>query len=157
MLTRELSVIVAAAVLALAAPHAATARAPLSSSLVDDSLAVTLTTLERQSWVAWQHHDGDFFRSFLSDDHVEVGTSGIATKSQVVGYVASGVCVVASYAVDHFHTTRFDDNTALLTYRAEQHTTCGKAVVPSPTWVSSLFVRRGGRWMNALYQHTKAE
>jgi hypothetical protein len=51
----------------------------------------------------------------------------------------------------------FDENTALLTYRAEQDTMCGKSAVPSPAWVSSLFVRRNGKWVNALYQHTKAE
>ncbi|MEO7039405.1 MAG: nuclear transport factor 2 family protein [Gemmatimonadaceae bacterium] len=122
-----------------------------------DSLNATLTTLERQSWVAWQNHDGGFFRAFLSDDHVEVGTTGIATKAQVVAYVSSGACIVNSYTVGHFRATRIDDNTALLTYRAEQQTTCGNAAVPSPTWVSSLFVHRDGRWLNVLYQHTQEQ
>jgi hypothetical protein len=27
----------------------------------------------------------------------------------------------------------------------------------SPTWVSSLFVRRNGKWVNALYQHTQEQ
>lgn len=121
-----------------------------------DSLESELTTLERASWVAWQAHDGKFFQNFLSDDHVEVGATGLATKAQVVAYVSGGVCVVAHYTVDHFRATRFDANTALLTYRAEQDTKCGAATVPSPTWVSSLFVRRNGRWVNALYQHTMA-
>jgi hypothetical protein len=123
----------------------------------DDPLEAELTALERASWVAWQSHDGEFFDGFLSDDHVEVGTTGIATKAQVVAYVSSGACIVASYSLDHFHATRFDANTALLTYRAEQSTTCGKAPAPSPTWVSSLFVRRNGKWVNALYQHTLAQ
>jgi len=64
---------------------------------------------------------------------------------------------VKSYSVNHFHATRFDQNTALLTYRAEQQTTCGAVAVPSPTWVSSLFVRRNGKWVNALYQHTQEQ
>jgi hypothetical protein len=119
-----------------------------------DPLEAELTAMERASWVAWQGHDGKFFQNFLSDDHVEVGASGIATKADVVGYVGGGACIVTSYSVDHFHATRFDENTALLTYRAEQNTKCGSAVVPSPTWVSSLFVRRNGKWVNALYQHT---
>jgi hypothetical protein len=122
-----------------------------------DSLEQTLEAAERQSWVAWQHRDGKFFASFLSDDHVEVGTTGLATKAQVVAFVSSPMCVVKSYSVDRFQLTRFDENTALLTYRAEQDTMCGKTAVPSPTWVSSLFLRRNGKWVNALYQHTKAE
>ena len=165
MVTRALSLFTLLGILAarpiatrlsLANPWASS-RETRAASTVDDSLQDELTTIEKQSWVAWQGHDGKFFQNFLSDDHVEVGTTGIATKAQVVSYVGSGSCVVTHYSVDHFHATRFDTNTALLTYRAEQQTTCGGAAVPSPTWVSSLFVRRNGKWVNALYQHTKAE
>ena len=148
------------ALLSLAAAPARVNRrvAPLvAAHATPDSLEAFLTDFEKQSWVAWQHHDGKFFEQFLSDDHVEVGTNGIATKAQVVAYVGSAMCTVTRYNVSHFHATRFDENTALLTYRAEQETMCGKVAVPSPTWVSSLFVRRNGRWMNALYQHTREE
>ena len=138
----------------LIARHAPTVSAARTTP---DSLEEILTYTEKQSWVAWQLHDGKFFQNFLADDHVEVGTNGIATKAQVVAYVSSAMCTVKNYSVDHFHATRFDDNTVLLTYRAEQHTTCGRVTVPSPTWVSSLFVRRDGRWVNALYQHTREE
>ena len=157
MRTRVLPLLALLAVVAtpvLAARHAPSA---VAARTAPDSLEVLLTDIEKQSWVAWQHHDGKFFEHFLSDDHVEVGTNGIATKAQVVAYVGSSMCTVKSYSVDHFHATRFNDNTALLTYRAAQETTCGKVVVPSPTWVSSLFVRRSGHWMNALYQHTREE
>ena len=85
-----------------------------------------------------------FFEHFLSDDHVEVGTNGIATKAQVVAYVGSSMCTVKSYSVDHFHATRFDDNTALLTYRAAQETTCGKVVGAEPD-VGELTVRAARR------------
>lgn len=129
----------------------------LSPTPSADPLEAQLVATEKQSWVAWQARDGTFFQSFLSDDHVEVGTTGIATKSQVVAFVGSPVCTVSSYAVSHFHLTRFDANTALLTYLADQSTTCNGAPVPSPTWVSSLFVLRGGKWQNALYQHTRVE
>ena len=157
MLTRLLPLLALAGTLATITARTPAALAFHSDRADTDSLEQTLTAIERESWVAWQHHDGKFFQGFLSDDHVEVGTNGLATKAQVVAFVGSGACTVKSYAVDHFHATRFDDNTALLTYRAEQETTCGKNAVPSPTWVSSLYVRRAGKWMNALYQHTKAE
>lgn len=129
----------------------------LTTAPSPDPLESQLTTLEKQSWVAWKARDGQFFQDFLSDDHVEVGNTGIATKQQVVAFVGSPICVVASYTVDHFRLTRFDDHTALLTYRAEQDTRCNGAPVPSPTWVSSLYVLRHGKWQNALYQHSSAE
>lgn len=127
--------------------------APISWAAATD-LNETLTGLEKQSWEAWQKRDGKFFQKFLSEDHVEVGTTGPANKAAIVAFVASPVCVVKSYAVDSFNFTKFDENTALLTYRAKQDTTCNGKAVPSPAWASSLYVRRGGVWLNALYQQT---
>jgi len=118
------------------------------------ALKETLMGLEKQSWEAWKKRDGKFFEGFLAEDHVEVGMSGTATKAQIVGFVGSPICLVKSYKVDKFELTVFDANTALLTYYAEQDTTCNGAPVPSPVWTSSLYVKRGGRWLNALYQQT---
>jgi len=118
-------------------------------------LKSTLVELEKKSWEAWKNHDGKFFQQFLSDDHVEVGFGGVTNKATVVNGVASPVCVVKSYAVDKFELVRFDANTALLTYHAAQDTTCGGQAVPSPVWVSSLYLKRHGRWLNALYQQTQ--
>ena len=119
------------------------------------SLKDLLVTKERQSWEAWKSRDGKFFQDFLSDDHVEVGFNGRTNKASVVAGVGSPACVVRSFAVDRFELTAFDENTALLTYHAEQDTTCGGRPVPSPVWASSLYVRRGGKWLNAAYQQTQ--
>ena len=113
-----------------------------------------LVALEKQSWEAWKNRDGKFFESFLSDDHVEVGFGGVTNKATVVGGVASPACVVSSYAVDHFKLTMIDPATAALTYRAEQNTTCGGRPVPSPVWVTSVYAKRGKRWLNVLYQQS---
>jgi hypothetical protein len=121
----------------------------------DPALQETLVALEKRSWEAWKNRDGKFFQDFLSDDHVEVGFGGVIRKAAVVAGVGSPACVVRSYAVDRFRLTSFDSNTAVLTYHAEQDTTCGGNPVPSPVWVSSLYVRRGGRWWNAVYQQSQ--
>lgn len=120
----------------------------------NSALKETLTRLEKQSWEAWKNRDGKFFQEFLSEDHVEVGFTGPANKAAIVAFVASPICVVKTYAVDNFNLTRFDEHTALLTYRAEQDTTCNGKAVPSPAWASSLYVRRGRVWVNAFYQQT---
>ena len=118
------------------------------------ALADTLQAMERDSWRAWQTHNGEFFERFLSDDHVEVGAFGIAGKATVVKGVAGGACKVISYSVDQFRTTRLVPDAVLLTYHAAQNTMCGTTRVPSPVWVSSLFVNRNRRWLNAAYQQT---
>lgn len=120
-----------------------------------ETLKEKLTTLERRSWEAWKNRDGSFFHGFLADDHVEVGFGGLTDKANVVAGVSSPNCVVKSYSLDRFALTVFDANTALLNYHAAQDTTCFGNAVPSPVWVSSLYVRRGDRWLNALYQQTQ--
>ena len=122
----------------------------------NDDLQASLIALEKQSWEAWQKRDGSFFDGFLSEDHVDVHGSGPASKGAVVAGVASPMCAVKSYAVTDFRMTRLNADTALLVYHAEQDTTCGGHAVPSPSWVSSVYVRRGGRWWNALFQVTDA-
>ena len=120
----------------------------------DSDLEQRIVDLEKQSWEAWKKRDGKFFQEFLADDHVEVGANGIATKAQVVKFVGSSACTVKSYSVDRFKLVKLDRDIALLTYHAEQDTLCYEKPVPSPAWVSSLYVRRNGRWQNALYQQT---
>ncbi len=121
----------------------------------NNALKDTLVILEKKSWLAWKDRDGKFFQEFLSDDHVELGFGGPADKATVVKFVGSPACVVNSYSVDRFQLTVFDANTALLTYHAAQDTTCGGTKVPSPVWVSSLYIKRGERWWNAAYQQTQ--
>jgi hypothetical protein len=113
----------------------------------------TLIQLEKASWVAWQKHDTKFYGRFLSDDHVEVGFAGPDGKANVVKGVESG-CTVKSYDTKGFKVTRLGPDTALVTYWASQDTLCGGQPVPSPVWASSLYVRRKGQWLNAVYQQS---
>jgi len=113
-----------------------------------------LIKLEKQSWEAWKNRDGKFFEDFLSDDHVEVGFGGVANKAEVVAFVGSPICTVKNYKLDHFEMKLLDKNTALLTYWEAQDTVCHNPV-PSPCWVSSLYLKRGDRWVNVLYQQTQ--
>lgn len=139
-----------------AAALALLSAAPAPALAAADPAEAELIGLERASWVAWQGHDGGFFRGFLSDDHIEVGYGGPTGKEAVAKGVESGVCRVASYRLDRFRFQRLDAHTAVLTYWAEQDTHCGTAAVPSPVWATSLYQRRHGRWVNVLYEHTPA-
>lgn len=116
-----------------------------------------LTSLERQSWVAWQSHDHDFFAQVLANDHVDVGTRGIADKPGVIAGVTSPACTVKSYALGDLKFTRLSADSAMIVYRAQQDTTCGSVRVPSPTWVTSVYVNRNGQWLNTSFQQTPIE
>jgi Domain of unknown function (DUF4440) len=113
-----------------------------------------LVGLERESWAAWKERNAQFYRTFLSEDHVEVYGTGVLDKNAVLQTVGSAACEVRSYVVDSFELHMLDATTALLTYRAAQDTSCGGHPVPSPAWVSSLYLKRGDRWLNVFYQQS---
>jgi uncharacterized protein DUF4440 len=110
--------------------------------------------LESKSWVAWKTHDVTFFEQFLAEDHVEIHGYGITDKAAVVAGVRSPSCAVRTYSLGPFTVARTSADSVLVTYRAEQDTLCGGARVPSPVWATSLYVKRAGRWVNVMYQHT---
>ncbi len=62
--------------------------------------------------------------------------------------------MVESYSLAQIAFQRIAEDVAVLTYRAEQKTQCGAVSVPSPARVTSMYVNRGGRWLNVLYQQT---
>lgn len=118
------------------------------------SLKEELVKLEMQSWEAWKNHNGKFFERFLSSDHVEVGFGGLTSKASVMAGVASGACQVEGYTLKHFELRMLGENVALLNYYETQETSCQGKTVPSPCWVSSLYMKRGGRWRNVFFQQT---
>ena len=106
--------------------------------------------------MAWKAQDATFFEQFLSEDHVEVHGYGVAGKKAVVGAIRGGACIVASYSLGPLSVVHTSPDSVLVTYRAEQSTRCGTAMVPSPVWATSLYVKRAGKWLNVLYQQTPA-
>ncbi len=121
-----------------------------------NALKEQLVKLEKQSWKAWKYHDGKFFEDFLSEDHVELGFGGASDKKSVIAGVASGECEVKGYSLDSFELRMLGSEAAVLTYHEAQEATCHGRAVPSPCWVSSLYMKRDGRWLNVFYQQTQA-
>ena len=112
-----------------------------------------LIQLERRSWEAWKVQDADFWAHYLSDDHIEMGYSGPASKAAVVGMIRAKICHVASYKLEKMAVRYFSRTSALVTYRSTQDASCGKTKVPAVAWASSLFEKRNGRWVNTYYSH----
>ena len=149
----RLTCLLPALALAMAATSPFAGETPTPTTLSSSDQA-SIRDLEARSWVAWKSHDAGFFEQFLSEDHVEIHAYGIVGKAAVVDGVRSPACVVQTYSLGPLTLTQVSADTVLVTYRAEQDTTCGTQKVPSPVWASSLYARRGGRWVNVLYQHT---
>ena len=122
----------------------------------DAALKATLVKLETGSWNAWKARDAEYFKTFLSDDHLELGPRGPAGRAMVIASVASPKCVVNNFEIDRFTMRVLSPDTAVLVYHAKQDTKCNGTSVPSPVWATSVYVKRGDRWLNAVYEHAPA-
>ncbi len=119
----------------------------------DNSVEARLIALEKQSWEEWKNKNGNFFQTLLTDEAVNVGVGGLSNKSQIVKSTSSD-CEVKSFSVDNFKVVMLDKNVALLTYAAIQDGVCGGRTIPAKVFASSVYVKRGGKWLNAFYQET---
>ena len=149
-------IILSAALLCLGACVSVAVTHSNGATSVTPSPEAELVAKERASWAAWQNHDAVFWQNFLSDDHVEVHPTGRATKPEIVQFIGAHACTVNSYSVTDFHFTQFSADSAVLTYRAAQDTTCGATHVPSPDLITSGYTRRNGHWENTLFVETPA-
>jgi Domain of unknown function (DUF4440) len=143
----------AAVLLSIAAASLVTAET-IGPTVVLPSDEMAIRDLELKSWAAWKNHDAAFFEWYLSADHVEVHAHGIVGRTAVIDGVRSSACVVQSYSLGPFSLTPVSGDVVLVTYRAEQKTSCGDIAVPSPVWATSLYAKRAGQWLNILYEHT---
>ena len=60
-------------------------------------------------------------------------------------------CRVTACSLADFQLTALDENVVLLTYTATQDAVCGGEKAPSSVQVAVNYVRRGGRWLEAMY------
>jgi hypothetical protein len=110
---------------------------------------------ERQAWEALKTKDYRTYVQLLAEDFVDVLPGGIITKSEEEKGIVQ--LTVDDYKWEGLRVVHFSPDVTLLVYKATQKASFGRQPVPTPTWNSSLWIKRNGRWLNAFIQETKAE
>jgi len=143
-------VTVAALLISLAfASRLALAQAPKTKSNVDQELVRTETGF----FEAWKSKDVAYFRDHIPENGVFWGEYGTFSRDQQLEEQKESVqsCVVEGYSLSDFGVLPLATGTYLLTYKAEQHATCGGQKVPVHMNGSSIYVFKDGRWQ-AIYR-----
>lgn len=140
-------------IMAIAIAASSAAFGQMKSKATNNSVDTQLIALEKQSWEEWKNKNGTFFQTLLTDEAVNVGVGGLSNKSQIVKSTSSD-CEIKSFSVDNFKVVMLDKDAALLTYTAMQDGVCGGRTIPAKVFASSVYVKRGGKWLNAFYQET---
>jgi hypothetical protein len=116
-----------------------------------------LIGLEQEDWEEAKKKDWKAYDRLLSEDFVWVDENGVvAGRVPFVRYFAD--LDLKDYAMEDVKVTMFSKDVALLTYKVtEKGTFRGSALPPTPSYVSSEYIRRGGKWVNVFTQTTGAK
>jgi hypothetical protein len=123
-------------------------RTHLSTS---DTIDQHLQSLEELLLQSGTRRDADQVGRLLTDDFVEIGSSGSAyTKSEIIAALAEETPV--QWTMEHFKARAIAEGVVLVTYRATRH---DQRTVTSLR--SSVWKREGERWRMAFHQGTVAK
>lgn len=119
-----------------------------------ESLLDTLVELETRVWEALRRGDAGEDERMLAADFVGLYPTGYADRSDHVGQLAEGP-TVADYELHDTRLIVLGADDALLCYRAVYRRLVGGRPGRSGSmWVSSLWSRRVGQWVNVFSQDT---
>lgn len=117
----------------------------------------TTVELETQVWEALRHGDAEADIRLLADDFLGVYPTGFADRSEHAGQLANGP-TVAEYELRDARLMVLSDDDVLLCYRADwQRFTAGTRGDRESMYISSLWSRRAGRWVNVFSQDSPAD
>jgi hypothetical protein len=117
----------------------------------DKAVSDAVIAMEKKGWETWKMQDKTFLQGELSSDAVIVGDQGVADKTQYFKDSFTD-CKVKSYSLSDWNVTMFDKDTAMVTYKSMSDAMCGGKQAPANQWNSSLYMKRGSKWMNVFYQ-----
>jgi hypothetical protein len=114
-----------------------------------------IIALEKAGWEAWKNKDASWIRDNVTGEFLLVNSEGVSNKAQVLKGTATD-CEVKSYSLDNFKFVTLDKDSALMVYSAKQDGVCSGKPIPSNVRASVVYVKRGGKWLEALYMETPA-
>lgn len=119
----------------------------------DSKLEAQIIALEKAGWEAWKNKDGSWTRDNCTEEFLLVNSESVSDKTQVVKATATD-CNVKSYSLDNFKFVTLDKDSVLLTYTAMQDGVCNGKTIPANVRASVVYVKRGSKWLEALYMET---
>jgi hypothetical protein len=116
-----------------------------------------LVELETKVWDALRRGDAEEDTRLLADDFLGVYPSGFANRSDHAAQLSNGP-TVADFELHDARMTMISEDHVLLSYRADWHrvTPHGPGGRES-MYISSLWSRRDGAWVNVFSQDSPVE
>lgn len=124
-----------------------------TNMLDDKNIESQIISLEKAGWEAWKNNNAEWFQSNTTEEFLSINSSGVSDKEQVVNSTPTA-CDVKSVSIDNFKFVMLSENTVVLTYIAIQDGVCGEKKLAEKIRVAVNYVKRNGKWLEALYMET---
>ena len=118
----------------------------------DSKIEAQIIALEKAGWVAWKNKDSSWVKKNTTDEILIISSAGVADKAQYTKDLP--LCDIKSVALDNFKSEMPSKDTFILTYTAMQDGICYGQKIPAQVRAMSYYVKRGGRWLEAMYMET---
>jgi hypothetical protein len=119
----------------------------------DGKTQAQIIALETAGWEAWKNKDSVWTRDNVTQEFLLVNSEGVSNKTQVIKATATD-CEVKGYSLANFKFVTLDKDAMLMTYTARQDGVCSGKTIPANVRASVVYVKRGGKWLEALYMET---
>jgi hypothetical protein len=119
----------------------------------DAKTQAQIIKLETAGWEAWKNKDSAWTRDNVTEEFLLVNSEGVSSKAQVIKATATD-CEVKSYSLANFKFVTLDKDSVLMTYTAKQDGVCNGKTIPANVRASVVYVKRGAKWLEALYMET---
>lgn len=121
------------------------ARAAIEKQLIANERAINS---------AFAKNDVKAFHQYADPQGFGIDMTGIASVAEMDKMMP--LLKIASWSIDNERVLWVDANTAVLMYRWTGKGTYGGQPIPSPTWASTVWTNRNGKWTALFHQETMA-
>ena len=124
-------------------------------SQANSAVEKSLEAKEQAGWQAWKDHNPKLIEGFVPENSIDIA-DGTVTKGtqQIVNGITSDACQVNSFSLSDFQYMWLDKDTVLMTYTATQDATCSGKKQAGKVIASSLWQKKGGKWVSPFHQET---
>jgi hypothetical protein len=117
----------------------------------------TLESHEKAGWQAWKDHNAKSVEAWTPDNAIGVADGGVFKgKEQVLKSITDARCTVNSFSLSDFSYMWLDKDTVVMTYTGTQDATCDGKKQGGKVFATSIWQKKGGKWLSPFHQETEA-
>jgi hypothetical protein len=126
-------------------------------SQMNATVEKALESKEEAGWQAWKDHNAKAVEGLFTNDSITIADGGVFKgKQQVLKSMTDQRCVVNSFSLSDFSYMWLDKDTVVVMYAASQDATCEGKKQAGKVLATSIWQKKGGKWLSPFHQETDA-